>query len=134
MDDEVVGQQAITAADFPTLKTVNSFSVLRLRDQGRGLGKEMRAAVLHLAFAGLGALRAESDAFADNLASQGVSKALGYTPNGSMLASRPSGGALMLRFVLTRERWERSPRADIKIRGLEPCLPVLGIESAEPST
>ena len=129
VEDEVVGQQNITGADFLTMRTVNSFSILRLGDQGRGLGKEMRSAILHLAFAGLGALRAESDAFADNLASQGVSKALGYEPNGTMIASRPSGGALMLRFLLTRERWQQNGRDDIDIRGLDPCLPVLGLAS-----
>jgi hypothetical protein len=31
--------------------------------RGRGIGEEVRAAVLHLAFAGLGAREAESDAF-----------------------------------------------------------------------
>jgi len=133
VDDEVVGQQNITGANFPTLRTVSSFSIVRLRDQGRGLGKEMRSAVLHLAFAGLGALRAESDAFADNLASQDVSVALGYGPNGTVLAPRPSGRALMLRFLLTRERWEQTRRGDIDIRGLESCLPVLGLASHESS-
>ena len=46
--------------------------------QGRGFGKEMRAAVLGLAFDGLGARVAETSAFLDNAASNGVSRALGY--------------------------------------------------------
>jgi RimJ/RimL family protein N-acetyltransferase len=130
VDGEVVGQQNITAPDFPTLRTVNSFSLLGVRHQGKGIGKEMRSAVLHLAFAGLGALRAESDAFVDNLASQGVSRALGYEPNGTKLEPRPSGAAVMLRFLLTREAWERTRRTDIAIEGLDPCLPVLGLDPA----
>ena len=129
VEDEVVGQQNITGADFKTLRTVNSFSFLARASQGRGLGKEMRSAVLHLAFAGLGALRAESDAFHDNLASIGVSRSLGYTDNGTMLAPRPSGAAEMLRFLMTRERWETSRRDDIRIDGLEGALPVLGLET-----
>jgi RimJ/RimL family protein N-acetyltransferase len=43
----------------------------------------MRAAALHLAFAGLGAREATSEAFADNRASNRVSQTLGYEPNGT---------------------------------------------------
>jgi RimJ/RimL family protein N-acetyltransferase len=130
VDDEVVGQQNITGADFKNLRTVNSFSFLARAHQGRGLGKEMRSAILHLAFAGLGALRAESDAFHDNVASTGVSRSLGYLDNGTMLAPRPSGAALMLRFLMTRELWDTTRRADIRIDGLDGALSVLGLESA----
>ncbi len=49
----------------------------------------MRAAILHLAFAGLSAREASSEAFADNDASNGVSRALGYEPNGTTWATRP---------------------------------------------
>jgi RimJ/RimL family protein N-acetyltransferase len=42
----------------------------------------MRAAVLHLAFAGLGAEYATSEAFTDNAASLGVSRKLGYVLDG----------------------------------------------------
>ena len=57
-------------------------SWLGRRFQGRGLGKEMRAAVLGFAFDGLGAEVAETSAFLDNLPSNGVSRALGYEENG----------------------------------------------------
>jgi len=90
VDGEVVGQQNITGPNFGVLRTVNSFSFLGLTHQGLGLGKEMRRAILHLSFGGLGAKRAESDAFADNAASIGVSRSLGYRDNGTMLAPRPS--------------------------------------------
>ena len=50
--------------------------------QGRGFGKEMRAAVLGFAFDGLGARVAETEAFLDNGPSNGVSRSLGYEPNG----------------------------------------------------
>jgi hypothetical protein len=42
----------------------------------------MRAAVLHLAFAGLGAAEAVSGAFDDNAPSLGVSEKLGYESDG----------------------------------------------------
>jgi RimJ/RimL family protein N-acetyltransferase len=128
VDDEVVGQQNITGADFRNLRTVNSFSFLRRTHQGRGLGKEMRSAVLHLAFAGLGARRAESDAFHDNTASIGVSRSLGYRDNGTMLSPRPSGAALMLRFLLTREAWAAGRRDDVRIEGLDESLELLGLD------
>ena len=130
-EGRLVGQQNITADNFPVLRTVNSFSYVDRRRRGEGIGKEMRAAALHLAFAGLGALRAESDAFSDNLASAAISRSLGYVPNGTLLAPRPSGHALMNRHLLTRERWEELRRHDIHVRGLAECLPVLGLE--EPS-
>jgi len=128
---EVVGMQDITGVDFVRLRTVSSFSFLGLRHQRHGIGKEMRAAVVHLAFNGLGALRAESDAFDDNRGSRGVSESLGYEPNGTVLAPRPSGAALMHRHLLTRERWLATGRRDdIEIDGLKPCLAIIGLEPA----
>ena len=65
-----------------TLRAVNSGSWLGRAYQGQGYGKEMRAAMLHLAFDGLGAAVAYSGAFFDNAASLATSKALGYRENG----------------------------------------------------
>ena len=127
VDGDVVGQQNITGESFSTLRTVNSFSFLRRDVRGRGLGGEMRAAVLHLAFAGLNAERAESDAFTDNVQSLGVSRSLGYVPNGTTLASRPSGTAVMQRMLLTRERWQVNARSDIALQGVREALPLLGL-------
>jgi RimJ/RimL family protein N-acetyltransferase len=123
-----VGAQEMTGIFFDKVRTVSSFSWLAPDARGRGLGKEMRAAVLQLAFAGLGAERAESEAFEDNAASQAVSRALGYELNGSTVAPRPSGAAPMSRFLLRREKWLRTQRRDdIEILGLSPCLPLLGL-------
>jgi RimJ/RimL family protein N-acetyltransferase len=131
VDGSALGGQEMTGIEFPKVRTVDSFSWLSPAQRGKGLGKEMRAAMLHLAFAGLGARRAQSEAFDDNPASQGVSRALGYEPDGSHYAPRPSGAAMMLRFALSREKWEREQRRDdIVIEGLEPCLPLLGLGQA----
>jgi RimJ/RimL family protein N-acetyltransferase len=127
VDGEPAGTQEITAVDFASLRNVSTFSWLGRRFQGRGIGREMREAVLHLAFDGLGAERAESDAFEDNAASIAVSRATGYEPNGTTRALRPGGPALMSRFVLTRDRWLARRRSDITISGLEPCLALLGL-------
>ncbi|MFF4948626.1 GNAT family N-acetyltransferase [Streptomyces chattanoogensis] len=63
------------------------------RFQSRGLGAQMRAAALHLAFVCLGAERVTSTAFAENAASRRVSEKFGYTPNGVRRRRRqPPGG------------------------------------------
>jgi RimJ/RimL family protein N-acetyltransferase len=87
----------------------------------------MRAAVLHLAFAGLGAREAASEAFADNHASNRVSQALGYEPNGTGWVTRRGEAAPLTRWRLTRDRWEQTRRADIGLTGVPDCLPVLGL-------
>ena len=84
----MIGQQDIDAEGFAVRKVVSTGSWLGRDHQGRGAGKEMRAAVLHLAFAGLGAERAETAAFADNPASMRVTESLGYEPNGEAVQDR----------------------------------------------
>ena len=60
------------AKHFATTRTVTTGSWLVQHAHGQGIGKEMRAAVLHFAFAGLDAVEAYTDAFEDNPASLGV--------------------------------------------------------------
>lgn len=62
----VVGTQGIGATDFAVVREVGSGSWLGRRYHGRGLGTHVRAAMLHLAFVGLGARYATSGAFLDN--------------------------------------------------------------------
>lgn len=126
-DGVVVGTQAISAEDFAITKVVTSGSWLGAAHRGRGIGTEMRAAVLHLAFAGLGAERAESAAYSDNVRSLGVSRRNGYVENGIELAPRaPGEAAWHTRLKLERAVWERHRRDDITIEGLEPCLWLFG--------
>jgi RimJ/RimL family protein N-acetyltransferase len=126
-DDEPVGVQGMGAKDFAVTRAVTTGSWLVQRAQGRGVGREMRAAVLHLAFEGLGAVEAYTDAFEDNPASLGVTRALGYEENGTLLRAREGEPARALEYVMTRSRWESRRRDDITIDGLEPCLAFLGI-------
>jgi RimJ/RimL family protein N-acetyltransferase len=123
-----VGIQDVMATDFSTARTVTTGSWLVQRAQGRGIGKEMRAAVLHFAFDGLGAVEAYTGAFNDNPASLGVTRGLGYAPNGSVLRVREGHPARILEFVLSRATWEAVRRADIEVEGLGPCRPLLGSE------
>ena len=128
VDGHPVGTQEISATDFPTLRTAGTFSWLTRSQQGHGVGKEMRAAILHFAFAGLGAARMTSEAFIDNAASNGVSQALGYKRDGMLWALRKGEPAPMNRYVMSREQWMMSRRDDIAITGLDACTPLLGIE------
>jgi RimJ/RimL family protein N-acetyltransferase len=69
-----VGVQALRRAD----DAVDTGSWLGAAWQNQGLGVEMRAGILELAFRGLGYATATSGAFDDNPQSQRVSAKLGY--------------------------------------------------------
>jgi RimJ/RimL family protein N-acetyltransferase len=127
VDGKVVGTQGLQAASFPKTRSVSTGSWLSMSQQGKGVGKEMRAAAVHLAFAGLGAERCLSGAFEDNAASLGVSRALGYVENGDEIITRRDGAGRIIRLLLTREVWERDRRADIEIVGLDGCKELFGL-------
>jgi RimJ/RimL family protein N-acetyltransferase len=124
---ELVGMQDLIAEDFPTFGGVTTFSWLTPQSRGRGLGREMRSAVLHLAFAGLGAREASSEAFVDNAASNAVSRSLGYEPNGTSWATRRGEPCELQRWTLRRSSWTAAQRDDITLTGIEGCLPLLGL-------
>ena len=117
VDGEIVGTQSIAADRFAVTRWVSTGSWLGLRHQGKGIGKEMRAAVLHLGFAGLGAVCAETSAFANNAKSLGVTRALGYTENGWKIDDREGTAAKHLHFVMPRGDWELQRRDDITVEG-----------------
>jgi RimJ/RimL family protein N-acetyltransferase len=125
--ETVVGVQDMLAKEFRVTGEVATGSWLGRKFQRRGIGKEMRAAILHLAFAGLRAERATSAAFEDNPASIAVSRALGYVGNGEELKVRRGQPSRTLRFLLHRRDWEKHRRDDIQIEGLEPCLRMFGL-------
>lgn len=126
---EVVGQQAISAHDLAVSREVHTGSWLGRRYQGQGIGTEMRAAVLHLAFAGLGAEEAVSGAFEDNPASYAVSRKLGYLPDGVNRHVVRGDVAIERRMRLTRAAWERHRTISVTIGGLAPCLPLFGLNA-----
>jgi RimJ/RimL family protein N-acetyltransferase len=125
----VVGQQSIGASDLAVTREVHTGSWLGRRHQGQGIGTEMRAAVLCLAFDGLDAQEATSGAFEPNVASYAVSRKLGYEPDG--FQRRVVRGRLSIerRLRLTRAAWERHRTIPVGIEGLRPCLPLLGLDA-----
>ncbi|WP_328999766.1 GNAT family N-acetyltransferase [Kribbella sp. NBC_00709] len=121
VDGQAVGMQDLIGVNFSTFGTVTSFSWLSSDQRGRGLGHEMRAAILHLGFAGLAAKEAGSDAFVDNHSSNAISRALGYEPNGSDWDTRQGEPAVLNRWRLTRDNWEQRRRDDIQLHNIEAC-------------
>ena len=124
---KAVGMQDLIGVNFDTCQIVTSFSWLAPDARQQGLGREMRAAILHLAFEGLGAAEARSEAFFDNVASNRVSEVLGYQPNGADWATRQGEKALLHRWRLSRDDWAVRRRKDIELIGVEECKPVLHI-------
>lgn len=104
---DYVGYQDVEAADFARLRTIDSSSWVALPLRGQGIGKAMRLAMLALAFDGLGARFAETSAWHDNAASLGVSRSLGYLPNGAHRHPRGDGDDEMVYLRMPREVWER---------------------------
>lgn len=123
-DGELCGVQTLRARSFPVRRTVSTSSWLHRAAQGRGIGTEMRRAVLALAFGPLGAARAESEVSATNDASIAVAAKLGYRPNGDDVRVDRGGQRVVRRFVLDVDRWAHDPT--VEVRGVEPCLELLG--------
>jgi RimJ/RimL family protein N-acetyltransferase len=125
-DDEFIGCQDVGAKNFATLKTVSTGSWLKQSVQGRGLGKEMRAAVALYAFDWLGAEVAESEAASWNEASLGVSRSLGYELNGITRKAWGPQVETVQHVRLTPETFKR-PDWTLQVKGHEPAAKFLGI-------
>ena len=123
----VIGTQDVGGRSFARLREVRTGSWLGTAYQGRGYGTEMRAAILHLAFHGLGAEFARSEAFEDNPASYRVSRKLGYADDGTeryVVRDRVKVGR---RLLLDRASWAAARTVPVEIEGLAACLPMFGL-------
>lgn len=129
---DLLGVQGLEGRDFPVLRTVDTSSWLVERARGSGVGKRMRRAVLTLAFGPLQARAAITSAWHDNEASLGVSRSIGYLPNGESFLARDGGADTLVHLRLTRERWlSVGPGAgEVTIDGFEPTRPLFGLEPA----
>ncbi len=128
-DGRLVGLQDLGAREFAVRRSVETGSWLGRAHQGRGIGTEMRAAVLMFAFDHLGASTAHSGAFVDNPRSRGVSDRLGYRPNGlEYVQRRPGERAVSQRLMVTPEDFRR-PDWTLRVAGLDACRGLLGLPS-----
>jgi RimJ/RimL family protein N-acetyltransferase len=124
---ELVGTQGMLAEDFGERREIHTGSWLGQRYQRRGVGTEMRAAVLELAFRGLGAGRAESSWLEGNEASRRVSEKLGYVEY-KLDTKSPRGHPVPEHGVeIERANWH-CPVA-VEIEDLDPCLPLFGVSA-----
>ena len=125
LDGEPIGTQGLHGHDFGATRTVGSGSWLGAAFQGQGYGTEQRAAVLELAFRGLGAVAAETGAVAANRRSQRVTEKLGYRfAFENTVSPRPGESVPHLNYRLEREDW-RSP-FPVALEGLDACRHLFG--------
>lgn len=132
-DGSPVGSQEVAARNFAARREVSTGSWLERAHQDRGLGTEMRAAVLHLAFAALNARWAVSAAFTDNPRSLAVSRKLGYRDDGREIPDNPGSPPRMLqRLRLDRLDWQAHRRVPVEIHGFEACRTMFGLGDERP--
>jgi len=128
-DDEPIGMQDLIGDEFDSFGTVETSSWVSSDVRRRGIGTEMRSAILHLAFDGLGAKEAHSEAAVDNAGSNGISERLGYERNGTAWATHQGQPVLGQRWRLGRETWVARRRDDIEMSGVAECRVALRLSS-----
>jgi RimJ/RimL family protein N-acetyltransferase len=123
-DGDPIGSQGLEADALARTGTVRTGSWLGRDWQRKGLGTEMRAAVLTLAFEGLGVERARSGALAGNAQSLGVSRKLGYRVVGSHTLSPRGKPVEHTDLQLDRDRF--SSPVPVEIEGLDRVRELFG--------
>ncbi|MFB9992667.1 GNAT family N-acetyltransferase, partial [Deinococcus oregonensis] len=104
VDGRPIGMVSLRGKEFSVLREVTTSSWLGLEFQGQGYGTQARTALLEFAFEHLGAVAARTEVFQENASSQGVSRKLGYQPDG--MSRDVLDGQVMVsdRFRLTRDQ------------------------------
>ena len=128
VDGSTVGMCSIHAEDFPGNRRLTTGSWLGLAHQGRGLGKEVRQAALHLIFAGLDADLAVTRAWHDNAASLAVTRSLPYLETARTVELRRNRPDTMVGFAMTPGRWATIRRDDIRLVGIDAVRGQLGTQ------
>jgi RimJ/RimL family protein N-acetyltransferase len=126
-EGRAIGSQALLATCFGLSRTVRTGSWLGREHHGQGLGTEMRVAVLALAFDHLGAVRAESGYLDGNDASMGVSRSIGYQPDGTRVQVVEGVRRVEQRVSLDIGGWRSMHRPHVEVTGLDRCRDLFGI-------
>jgi RimJ/RimL family protein N-acetyltransferase len=123
--DRIIGGQWLEGPDYRADRTVDSSSWLVREARGCGFGRQMRGAVLELAFTFLGARAAISSAVVDNAASLGVSYSLGYRDTHTSVLEH--SGERLQHVRLERDTWRRGGHGgEVTVEGIEAALPLFG--------
>jgi RimJ/RimL family protein N-acetyltransferase len=129
LSDRMVGVQWLEGPDYRSDRTVDSSSWLVPGARGRGLGVQMRAAVLVLAFGPVQARAAVSSAVVTNAASLGVSRRLGYVRTHTSVLAH--SGQTLQHVRLGAQRWASSPwPGRVTVEGVEAALPLFGLDGS----
>jgi RimJ/RimL family protein N-acetyltransferase len=126
LDGQPLGIVTLRSRDFPVVREVTTSSRLGLPHHGKGYGSEARAGLLTLAFDHLGADAALTEVFQDNHASQGVSRKLGYEPDGISRDARGNEVVISDRLRLTRQKWQSRPQTGVTVAGFADCRLMFG--------
>jgi RimJ/RimL family protein N-acetyltransferase len=129
-DGRLAGSQSVGVDDSEPGPVVATGSWLGASFQGRGIGTEMRAAVLELAFSGLGAEAATSAWLAGNESSRRVSEKLGY--HETHLSSKSPRGKPVVSHDVRLERAVWHCPVAVEIAGLARCLHLLRLVERSP--
>jgi RimJ/RimL family protein N-acetyltransferase len=129
VDGEIVGSSGLMADDFGRMRSFETGSWLGREHQGRGVGREMRLAILTLGFDGFGAEWALTGAWHDNGASLGVTRSLGYTEQGYRRMLRDDTAAdRLIGFEMHRDHFAAHVRRDdVELVGVAGVRDLLGI-------
>lgn len=126
-DGEALGVATLRARDFRVVREVTTSSWLGLEHQGQGYGTEARIGLLTLAFDHLDATAARTEVFRDNHSSQGVSRKLGYEPDGISVDARGDEAVISDRLRLTRRKWAGVARPAVTVQGVVNCRQMFGL-------
>ena len=124
--DVPLGVVTLRAKDFRVVREVRTTSWLGLAHHGRGIGTAARTGLLALAFDHLDAQAALTEVFQDNHSSQGVSRRLGYEPDGISRDARGDEVLVSDRLRLTRQMWQARARPSVQVSGLDACRAMFG--------
>jgi RimJ/RimL family protein N-acetyltransferase len=130
---KAIGTQVVSGKDFAISREVDSGSWIGRAYQGNGFGTEMRAAILHFAFAGLDAQTARSGSYVGNDASEAVSRRLGYRADGEEFHVVQDQRRHLRRWRLSRDDWEAHRTHEVTLEGLDDdVLDMLGLAKETP--
>ncbi len=128
-EDRVVGTQSLSGvgAPYAVSRELMTGSWLDCRYRGRGIGKKARHAVLHAAFAGFQAETVISSALTTNPASNRVSLACGYQPDGVEVKVVHGQRKELMRYRISRGQWETFNKPHVTMHGHDRIAHDLGV-------